>query len=386
MSSWSASAGTSLWSNYTSQGLSGAISVASGMVSAVSSSTPAQWVSSSVKVSLLGQEPEKLVGRDQVVWIGFDMDDGAPSQPQFLCMCFVNGFQIWQVLDAVTLDEQGARDLPSVATRETQPLREIVSVRQGPTRMIKLLPSVAPMVGGFLDGRQPALAVVPDESGDLNKVRIYSLVDSDYIHSLRFHGEVHGIMTNRSFMVVALKNQLLLHSLACDLSIAHSFNTFPSPSNHGVLALGPRWLAYPSNQPLSCHAGGDEPRPNSGKTYASTVLDVGMGVAGTVASSAVHLGGRGLRALGNYLSSSPTTDPAIEPSLSEYAGTVLVRDLDQSCGAFHHFRAHSSPISLMRCATLHLAQCSTGFVASLVSAGRKAPPSAPVSTAVVSYP
>jgi hypothetical protein len=102
MSSWSPASYTSGWTGLTSQGLSGALSVASGVVSAVSSSVPAHWVSSGVK-SCIGNETAwtgaaaAATGRDRVLWAGFDCDDGAPSHPQFLCVCFANGFQIWRV-------------------------------------------------------------------------------------------------------------------------------------------------------------------------------------------------------------------------------------------------------------------------------------------------
>jgi hypothetical protein len=102
MSSWSPASYTSGWTGLTSQGLSGALSVASGVVSAVSSSVPAHWVSSGAK-SCIGNEPAwtgaaaAAAGRDRVLWAGFDCDDGAPSHPQFLCVCFANGFQIWRV-------------------------------------------------------------------------------------------------------------------------------------------------------------------------------------------------------------------------------------------------------------------------------------------------
>ena len=90
----------------------------------------------------------------------------------------------------------------SVATRETQPLREVASVRQGPTRMAKLLPTSPRRPGGLLDGHQPALAVVgggADDAGvpDLKHVRVYSLGAGEYVHALKFHGEVHGVAANR---------------------------------------------------------------------------------------------------------------------------------------------------------------------------------------------
>jgi hypothetical protein len=130
MSSWSP-ANSSGWTGLTSHSLSGALSVASSVVSAVSSSVPAQWVSSGVKAYIPGHDSTRpggaggagggggSGGRDRVLWAGFDADDGAPSQPQFLCVCFANGFQIWR-----------ARPLPPIPS----PLTLLNSPRQ-PSQM-----------------------------------------------------------------------------------------------------------------------------------------------------------------------------------------------------------------------------------------------------------
>ena len=113
------------------------------------------------------------------------------------------GGQVLDAADNTAAAARGAWDAAgSVATRETQPLREVASVRQGPTRMAKLLPTGACRPGGLLDGRQPAVAVVgggDDDSGlpDLKHVRVYSLAAGEYVHALKFHGEVHGVAANR---------------------------------------------------------------------------------------------------------------------------------------------------------------------------------------------
>ena len=56
--------------------------------------------------------------------------------------------QIWEVLDS---DEHGTQ-----ATRETQPLREVVSVRQGYTQFVKVLSTVPVSDESPLYDRQPA--------------------------------------------------------------------------------------------------------------------------------------------------------------------------------------------------------------------------------------
>lgn len=291
----------------------------------------------SVQAYLPGRDASKYAeDRDQVVSVTFDVDLGAPAHPQFLCMCFRNGFQLWEVQDHSESNN-------TQATRETQPLREVLSVRQGYTRLVKVLPSVCVPEGSVLYGQQPALAVVSgDEVGDANVLRIFSVKSHDYIHKLRFHGDVHNVVCNARWMIVVLKNQLLIHSLS-DLSLSQTYSTFPSPTPSGVLALGPRWLAYASNQPLRADRNSAAPA----NTYGSPLLDVGVGVAGMAASGAKQLGEIGLRTLNSYLSSSPPTlaEPT-EPAM-DYAGSVIVRDMDTQ-QVLHHFRAHDAPLGIIK--------------------------------------
>lgn len=61
---------------------------------------------------------------------------------------FYSGAQIWEVLDS---DEGGTQ-----ATRETQPLREVVSVRQGYTQLVKVLSTVPVSADSPLHNKQPA--------------------------------------------------------------------------------------------------------------------------------------------------------------------------------------------------------------------------------------
>jgi len=104
-----------------------------------------------------GENTDHGVGdRDEVVTVAFDQDTGPASHLHFLNVCFRNGFQIWEVLDS---DEGGTQ-----ATRETQPLREVVSVRQGYTQLVKVLSTVPVAPDSPLYQKQPAVAVVAETS------------------------------------------------------------------------------------------------------------------------------------------------------------------------------------------------------------------------------
>jgi len=113
----------------------------------------------------------------QPVAAGWRRADGAGARGRTI------SFQIWELLDAAA----DASQVITQATRETQPLREVVSVRHGPTRLVKMLAS-APAARGA-DARPPALAVVAGEQpGDSNRVRIFSLMTHAYTDEMRFHG------------------------------------------------------------------------------------------------------------------------------------------------------------------------------------------------------
>jgi hypothetical protein len=190
-----------------------------------------------------------------------------------------------------------------------------------------------------------AVAIVAgDEPGDLNVVRLFSLPANDCVHHMRFHGDVHAVTCNRHRMIVCLKNQLILHKMD-DLSPVQTLSTFPSPTPQGTMALGARWLAYAPNQPLRT-VPDDESNTDPYNTYGSAYLDIGVAAASTAALGAMQLGGLGLRTLNSYLGSSPPMAQAPDQP-SEYAGTVMVRDL-QNQSVVHHFKAHEGPVSIIR--------------------------------------
>ena len=175
-------------------------------------------------------------------------------------------------------------------------------------------------------------------------VRFFSLSENAYVHHIRFHGDVHAVACNRHWLIVCLKNQLILHRMH-DLAHVQTLSTFPSPTPQGVMALGPRWLAYASNQPLRT-APDDDCNTDPSNTYGSAYLDLGVAAASTAASGAMHLGGLGLRTLNSYLGSSPPIVQAPDQPY-EYAGTIMVRDL-QNQSVVHHFKAHEGPVSIIR--------------------------------------
>ena len=101
----------------------------------------------------------------------------------------------------------------------------------------------------------PCLAVVfggPDIEQDVaHSVHFYSLASGTYVHVLHFDSAVLGVRCSRRLIIVALAGQLLAYDAA---TLQHTFSTLTyamagQPATL-PLALGPRWLAYASNQVL----------------------------------------------------------------------------------------------------------------------------------------
>eukprot|EP00294_Goniomonas_avonlea_P000723 CAMPEP_0114547436 /NCGR_PEP_ID=MMETSP0114-20121206/4464_1 /TAXON_ID=31324 /ORGANISM="Goniomonas sp, Strain m" /LENGTH=903 /DNA_ID=CAMNT_0001731993 /DNA_START=105 /DNA_END=2812 /DNA_ORIENTATION=+ len=253
----------------------------------------------------------------EVVWASFDCDTGAPHRPQLVCLTYADGFKVWELVSEGQVEE-------------------VVSVLQGHTKLVCLIPSISVPEGSVLFEKQPILAVVTEDNHAFCTVKLFSLRLNKYIHTLPFRGEVYGVECSTRTLAVALKNQLFLIDLQT-MEPTLTVSTYPCP-NWAVLALGPRWIAYPANQPLP-HGEGLGPSA----TYGSTLLNVSKDVADSVASGLQAAATMGMRAISNYVNPDAPRPHAPRPP-GEYAGSLLVRDV-KGGGILAHFRAHQQPLS-----------------------------------------
>jgi len=201
-------------------------------------------------------------GRERVTWARFDTLDLAQWQGEptlsrdVLLLGYSYGFQVWDV------------HAPSAAG-------ELLSRRDSTVRCVQPLP--APLerdeAASPLHGHRPILAVVPCEDlppagareGGRQRgvIELHSLCSQTIVHLLSFHGCVVAVQATPRAIAVSLEAQV--HVLAAHtLEPMFTAMTYPVPSSLtqgpaeaqrwcASAALGPRWLAFASNQ--SVHEG-----------------------------------------------------------------------------------------------------------------------------------
>ncbi|KAG6527433.1 autophagy-related protein 18h-like [Zingiber officinale] len=327
--------------------------------------------------------------KDQVLWAGFDkLELGLSSFKRVLLLGYSNGFQVLDVDDASSVCE-------------------LVSKRDGPVTFLQMQPT--PVSSGVTEGfraSHPMLLVVAgDETngsgvvqgGRLSAlirenssepqagscistptvVRFYSLKSHSYIHVLRFRSAVYIVRCSPRIVAVALAAQIYCFD-AVTLESKFSVLTYPLQGVAGVnigcgpMAVGPRWLAYASNNPLISNTGHLSPQnltpspgvsPSTSPSSGNLVARYAMESSKTLAVGIINLGDMGYKTLSKYCqellpdgSNSPLSSSAGRRSgrlqnmghLNEpdNIGMVVIKDF-VSKEVISQFRAHSSPISAL---------------------------------------
>ncbi|MQM04845.1 hypothetical protein Taro_037650 [Colocasia esculenta] len=208
-------------------------------------------------------------------------------------------------------------------------------------------------------------------------VRFFSLRSHSYVHVLRFRSAVYIVRCSRRIVAVALAAQIYCFD-AVTLENKFSVLTYPMQGPVGInvglgpLAVGPRWLAYASNNPLLSNTGRLSPQnltpspgvsPSTSPSSGSLVARYAMESSKQLAAGIISLGDMGYKTLSKYCqdllpdgSNSPTsthfsrkTGRLASPThLNEVdnAGMVVIKDL-VSKEVISQFRAHTSPISAL---------------------------------------
>ncbi|KAG8078176.1 hypothetical protein GUJ93_ZPchr0007g5674 [Zizania palustris] len=322
--------------------------------------------------------------RDQVQWAGFDkLEYGSDMLQQVLLLAYRTGFQVWDVEHADDVRQLESRHDGAVSF--IQLLKKPIASKKGQDKFADIRPLLAlacdgTSIGSAIsrDGNDP---VLNGANGTFHNtgcenlptvLRFYSLRIHDYVHTLKFRSTVYSIRC--SPRVVAVSQAAQIHCFdAATLEREYTILTSPivSPiSSYGPLALGPRWIAY---------SGHPTPVPNTGRVSPQLLnlspLVPSPGSNGNVvayyakesskqlASGIITLGDVGYKKLSKYCSdliptgnngikqgnSGPKSNGATtngHTTDSEYAGTVIVRDI-VSKSMIVQFRAHTSPISAL---------------------------------------
>ncbi|XWS42429.1 hypothetical protein CRYUN_Cryun16bG0013500 [Craigia yunnanensis] len=327
--------------------------------------------------------------KDQVLWASFDrLELGLSSFKRVLLLGYSNGFQVLDVEDASNVSELVSRRDDPVTFLQMQPLPEKSEGHEGFRASHPLLLVVAcdesKGSGLMLTGRDGLTRDSFDEPQTGNvlisptAVRFYSLRSHNFVHVLRFRSTVYMVRCSPRIIAVGLATQIYCFD-ALTFENKFSVLTYPVPQaggqgmvgtniGYGPMAVGPRWLAYASNNPLQSNTGRLSPQnltpspgvsPSTSPSSGSLVARYAMESSKQLATGLINLGDMGYKTLSRYYqdlipdgSGSPVSSNsgwkvglgALHSAETDIAGTVVVKDF-VSRAVVSQFRAHTSPIS-----------------------------------------
>ncbi|GAV89217.1 WD40 domain-containing protein/BCAS3 domain-containing protein [Cephalotus follicularis] len=329
--------------------------------------------------------------KDQVTWAGFDRLELSPSAfKHVLLLGYQNGFQVLDVEDASNYSE-------------------LVSKRDGPVSFLQMQPCPAKSDGteGYRTSHPLLLVVAGDDTNSLSlgqnhshlggmardcntesqsgncvysptAVRFYSLQSHSYVHVLRFRSSVCMVRCSPQIVAVGLATQIYCFD-ALTLENKFSVLTYPVPQlagqgavgvnvGYGPMAVGPRWLAYASNNPLLSNTSRLSPQnhspspvvsPSTSPGGSSLVARYAMESSKHLAAGLINLGDMGYKTLSKYCqellpdgSNSPVSPNTVwkvgrlAGTDMDNAGMVVVKDF-VSRAVISQFKAHTSPISAL---------------------------------------
>ncbi|XP_044482790.1 autophagy-related protein 18h-like isoform X1 [Mangifera indica] len=341
----------------------------------------------SVAASISGDFREN---KDQVLWSSFDRLELSPSSfKRVLLLGYSNGFQVLNIEEASNVRELVSRRDDPVIYLQMQPLPAKSEHHEGYRNSHPLLLVVAcdesKSSSGLPTGRDGLVKDGYDEpqTGNLatapRAVRFYSLRSHNYVHVLRFRSTVYMIKCSPRIVAVGLASQIYCFD-ALTLENKFSVLTYPAPQlggqgvlgvniGYGPMAVGPRWLAYASNNPLLPNTDRLSPQsltppgvsPSTSPSNGSLVAWYAMESSKQLAAGLINLGDMGYKTLSRYYqdivpdgSSPPLSSNsswkvscgASHLAETDIAGMVVVKDF-VSRAVISQFRAHTSPISAL---------------------------------------
>ncbi|KAL1369172.1 hypothetical protein HN51_023289 [Arachis hypogaea] len=315
--------------------------------------------------------------KDQVTWAGFDtLELDSSAFKRVLLLGYLNGFQVLDVDDASSFTELVSKRDGPVSFLQMQPLPVGSGDQEGFRKSHPLLLVVAGddtesinQNGGHVGVGRDGKVEIPSGNSinSATAVRFYSLKSHSYVHLLRFRSTVRMIRCSSKIVAVGLASQIYCFD-ASTLENKFSVLTYPVPQlsgqgpigvnmGYGPMAVGPRWLAYASNNPLPVNVGCLSPQNRSPSPGVSPSTSPGSGnlVARYAMESSKHFAAGILKYCHELLpdgSSSP-----VPPNLGwravratglemDNAGMVTIKDF-VSRAIISQFKAHSSPISAL---------------------------------------
>ncbi|XP_064652117.1 BCAS3 microtubule associated cell migration factor-like isoform X2 [Lineus longissimus] len=309
---------------------------------------------------------QKVDDREKVQWVKFQHLEGSDTLSGsgvegsnalnlLLIIGYTNGVQIW------TLPESG----------EAQ---EVLSLRQGPVKVLRVLPTPQPVFDDTQDtfsNKRPLVALSDASSAGQPycSVKFVSMKTGDEVHNITFMNKhVTNIECNSRIILVCFMEKIAAFD-ACQFKQRFFITTcYPSPGyNPNPVALGNRWLAYADKKLVSCHQSSGGMTGDGAQSYAATVISAAKTIT------------KGLTMFGETVVSSMTGKPqqvkkdGPTQTDNDYTpGIVTILDIVnvnvssdwEGEGLIAHFTAHATePIAAMafdNSGTMLLTACRLG--------------------------
>ncbi|KAM7310438.1 BCAS3 microtubule associated cell migration factor [Ixodes scapularis] len=227
---------------------------------------------------------QKSDEKEAVQWLQFacteaygGTEKNRNASPLLIVVGYMNGVQIWCIS----------------TNGEAQ---EVLSWRQGPVRVLNILPTPDSSSGNDMFASKRPLVALCDSSNpgqQFCSVSIVSLKTMDQAHNIRFKEPVREIHSNKRVMVISFQEKICVYD-------AHTFKErfcisgcYPCPGpNNNPIALHSRWLAFADKTLYPVHQTRGGVTGEGAQSYTATVihaaktLSKGLSLFGeTVASS-----------------------------------------------------------------------------------------------------
>ncbi|XP_056412681.1 BCAS3 microtubule associated cell migration factor isoform X2 [Hyla sarda] len=301
--------------------------------------------------------------KEKIVWVRFENSDlndtyrnmefhemhNTGNEPPLLLMIgYTDGLQIWSI----------------PVSGEAQ---ELFSVRHGPVRSARILPSpqISPQKADSFSEKRPLLGMCKSTGSCSTSqpfccVDLYSLRTGEMVKSIQFKTPIYDLHCNKRVLVVVLQEKIAAFDSCTFTKKFFVTSCYPCPGpNMNPIALGSRWLAYAENKLIRCHQSRGGACGDNIQSYTATVisaaktLKTGLTMVGKVVTQLTGTlpAGSSDEDLSTHsnIRRSPLVPGVITIIDTETVaeGQVLVSEDSDGEGIVAHFPAHEKPICCM---------------------------------------
>ncbi|XP_043910481.1 BCAS3 microtubule associated cell migration factor [Protopterus annectens] len=301
--------------------------------------------------------------KEKIVWVRFEKADlnDVSRNPEFLEMQstgndpplllmigYTDGMQIWSI----------------PISGEAQ---ELFSVRHGPVRTARLLPSpqISPSKIDSFPDKRPLLCVCKSTGSSSTStpyccVELYSIRTGEMVKSIQFKTSIYDLHCNERILVVVLQEKIAAFDSCTFTKKFFVTSCYPCPGpNMNPIALGSIWLAYAENKLIRCHQSRGGACGDNAQSYTASVisaaktLKTGLTMVGKVVTQLAGTLPSGTAEDEMSAHSSTRRSPLIPGIVTIIdietvaEGQVTVSEDSDGDGIVAHFPAHEKPIACM---------------------------------------